>query len=547
MYLEFFQLREMPFSITPDPAYLYMSPRHQEALGHLLYGTGQYGGFVQLTGEVGTGKTTIVRSLLEQKLPEVDVAIIHNPRLSEQEFVQTICDELGVAYAREQLSLKTLIDALNEHLLRAHAGGRRTVLIIDEAQNLQPSVLEQVRLLTNLETAKEKLLRIMLIGQPELSELLARPELRQLASRITARYHLTPLGLRETVEYIQHRLRVAGAVGEIFTPAATDEIHRYTKGVPRLINIVCDRALLGAYAQNARRVTPEIVRKAAREAIGQMPDVFDPRAPHRWRWIEIGWAVALVLSVGLLGWSLSRDRQGTQPAPAEVSEAPTAKVGESAPVTVADPRADLATIERTVEPLGELMERLIRRWDGKLVVPAGQNVCKALKKSGLDCYRDKGSWADLGQINRPAILTLDLPGAGRQYVLLTALDTKRASFDTALGPVSMELETVESVWSGEFLTLWRREIGETRIGPQTRGAPIAWIWLRLAALEKLQPPTPLPNRYDEALAAALKQFQRDHGMKPDGIAGTRTMLALGDGQPNTPTLTMPEPMSGPAP
>src|SRR3546814_558109 len=230
MYIEFFQLKEMPFSITPDPAYLYMSPRHQEALGHLLYGTGQYGGFVQLTGEVGTGKTTIVRTLLEQKLDKVDVAFIHNPRQNEQEFVQTICDELGVSYARDDRSLKTLIDALNEHLLQAHAEGRRTVLIIDEAQNLERGVLEQVRLLTNLETAKEKLLRIMLIGQPELSALLARPDLRQLASRITARFHLTPLGARETVEYIEHRLRVAGAHGEIFTPAAIADVHRYTKG-----------------------------------------------------------------------------------------------------------------------------------------------------------------------------------------------------------------------------------------------------------------------------------------------------------------------------
>ncbi|MFT4047372.1 MAG: AAA family ATPase, partial [Solimonas sp.] len=304
MYLEFFQLREMPFSITPDPAYLYMSPRHQEALGHLLYGTGQYGGFVQLTGEVGTGKTTIVRTLLEQKLDQVDVAFVHNPRLDEQEFVQAICDELRVAYPRERLTLKALIDALNEHLLRAHAEGRRTVLIIDEAQNLQPAVLEQVRLLTNLETAKEKLLRIMLIGQPELSVLLARPDLRQLASRITARFHLTPLGARETAEYIEHRLKVAAARPEIFTPAAMADIHRYTKGVPRLINIVCDRALLGAYAQNARVVTPEIVRKAAREAIGELPGEFDPHAQRRWRLIEIGWAATLLLSLGLLAWSL---------------------------------------------------------------------------------------------------------------------------------------------------------------------------------------------------------------------------------------------------
>jgi len=161
----------MPFSITPDPAYLYMSPRHQEALGHLLYGTGQYGGFVQLTGEVGTGKTTIVRTLLSQKLDNVDVAVILNPRQNEQEFVASICDELHIAYPKNA-TLKALVDALNAHLLEAHTQGRRTVVIIDEAQNLQPEVLEQVRLLTNLETHKEKLLRIMLVGQPELADLL---------------------------------------------------------------------------------------------------------------------------------------------------------------------------------------------------------------------------------------------------------------------------------------------------------------------------------------------------------------------------------------
>ena len=246
----------MPFTITPDPAYLYLSPRHQEALGHLLYGTGQYGGFVQLTGEVGTGKTTVVRTLLEQKLVDVDVAMIHNPSQNELQFVQSICDELGVVYETANLTLKTLVDALNAHLLKTHAAGRRTVLIIDEAQNLPRDVLEQVRLLTNLETHKEKLLRIMLIGQPELAELLARPDLRQLASRITARYHLMPLSETETGEYIRHRLRVAGSNEDVFAPDAIREIHRAARGVPRLINILCDRSLLGAYAQGSRRVTP---------------------------------------------------------------------------------------------------------------------------------------------------------------------------------------------------------------------------------------------------------------------------------------------------
>src|SRR5689334_9852560 len=260
----------MPFSITPDPAYLYMSPRHQEALGHLLYGTGQYGGFVQLTGEVGTGKTTVVRALLAQKLEHVDVAVILNPRQNEQEFVASICDELHVKYPKKATSIKTLVDALNEHLLASHARGRRTVLVIDEAQNLQPEVLEQVRLLTNLETDKEKLLRIMLVGQPELAALLARPDLRQLAQRITARYHLTPLEPGEAGEYVGHRLRIAGGSPDLFTPRAIATVHELARGVPRLINILCDRALLGAYATGNRQVTPEIVQRAASEVSGQV-------------------------------------------------------------------------------------------------------------------------------------------------------------------------------------------------------------------------------------------------------------------------------------
>lgn len=537
MYIEFFQLKEMPFSITPDPAYLYMSPRHQEALGHLLYGTGQYGGFVQLTGEVGTGKTTIVRTLLEQKLDKVDVAFIHNPRQNEQEFVQTICDELGVGYARDDRSLKTLIDALNEHLLRAHADGRRTVLIIDEAQNLERGVLEQVRLLTNLETAKEKLLRIMLIGQPELSVLLARPDLRQLASRITARFHLTPLGARETAEYIEHRLRVAGAHGEIFTPAAIADVHRYSKGVPRLINIICDRALLGAYAQNARRISPEIVRKAAIEAVGQLPDEFDPHARKRWRLIEIGWGTALLLSVALLAWSFGRNGEPPKAKPVAPAPAPvTVEAPSTPPPPLADPAADTRALEATAESLGAVMSRLIRQWDPQLVIPHGQNVCATLQHAHLECYRSTGTWADLGQMNRPAILTLDLPEQGKQYFLLTQLDTNSASFASALGPVRVSLASLDGIWTGEFLLLWRSGTDATYIAQKSRGADIGYVWQRLAALDGLSAPSPLPTRFDRRLGDALSSFQRSRGLVADGVAGIRTLIALGDGLPQTPTL-----------
>ena len=221
MYLRFFGLNEKPFAITPDPRYLYLSERHAEALAHLLYGINESGGFIQLTGEVGTGKTTVVRTLLSRVPHHADVAVILNPRVTPVEFLLTICEELGLGIAdADRDSVKQMVDALNRRLLAAHAEGRRIIVIVDEAQNLSAEVLEQVRLLTNLETPTQKLLQIILIGQPELRELLDRTDLRQLAQRITGRYHLEPLSREETRGYVRHRLRVAGAAEEIFTPAA---------------------------------------------------------------------------------------------------------------------------------------------------------------------------------------------------------------------------------------------------------------------------------------------------------------------------------------
>ncbi len=268
MYSDFFRLKEPPFSITPDPRYLYLSKRHQEALAHLLYGTGEEGGFVELTGEVGTGKTTLIRALLQSRLERVDVALILNPRLTVSEFVASICDELGVTRPQRTYTLKPLVDALNQHLLRSHGRGRQTVLIVDEAQNLSLDVLEQVRLLTNLETSRHKLLRIILVGQPELKHLLDRHDMRQLAQRITARFHLEPLSRAETGNYVAHRLEVAGGQADLISPQAIKQVHRYARGIPRLINVICDRALLGAYATGQRLVDRRLVARAAKEALG---------------------------------------------------------------------------------------------------------------------------------------------------------------------------------------------------------------------------------------------------------------------------------------
>ncbi|MDH3439051.1 MAG: AAA family ATPase, partial [Betaproteobacteria bacterium] len=269
MYLSYFGFAEAPFSIAPDPRYLYLTRSHQEALAHLLYGVNGDGGFVLLTGEVGTGKTTVCRCLLEQIPGSCDVAYIFNPRLTVEELLSTICVELGIACPPDNTSIKVFVDCINAYLLDANARGRHTVLIIDEAQNLSAEVLEQMRLLTNLETNQRKLLQIILLGQPELAEMLAQPALRQLAQRIVARYHLGSLSKPEVGPYVRHRLEVSGTQRQLFPEALMGRLYRLSRGVPRIINVLCDRALLGAYTQGKERVDRATLAQAAREVFGQ--------------------------------------------------------------------------------------------------------------------------------------------------------------------------------------------------------------------------------------------------------------------------------------
>ena len=349
MYTAYFGLAEPPFSITPDPRYLYMSEGHREALAHLLFGIGEGGGFVQLTGEVGTGKTTLCRCLLEQLPPGVNVALILNPKLTDIELLATLCDELRISYPSRVASRKLLVDALYRHLLDAHARGERTVLVVDEAQDLAPEVLEQIRLLTNLETPTRKLLQIILIGQPELIRLLGREDLRQLAQRVTARYHLLPFAPADTRAYILHRMAVAGQKEEIFTEAAMRHVHRAAGGVPRLINAICDRALLGAYAQDQRRVGVGTVRRAASEVQGRS---LARRWGRPWQWAGAVAAVgALIVGVSVLlahpqirlPWGAGRTGQapvpgspalaGTTPAPDPSGERAVKSIASPPPVT----------------------------------------------------------------------------------------------------------------------------------------------------------------------------------------------------------------------
>jgi general secretion pathway protein A len=554
MYLAFFGLNEKPFSITPDPRYLYLSVRHAEAMAHLLYGVNEAGGFVQLTGEVGTGKTTIVRSLLAQAPKNAEIALILNPRMTAPEFLLTICEELGIGVPDSATeSLKDLVDILSQYLLRAHAGGRRVVVVVDEAQNLAPEVLEQVRLLTNLETNTQKLLQIILIGQPELRELLARNELRQLAQRITGRYHLNPLSSEETTAYVRHRLRVAGATADIFNRFALDEIYRLSGGVPRVINVICDRALLGGYSMDRHRITGPLVRNAATE-------VFGKRFTPPWLpWAGTA-AVAVILAVGSLAlwrlqpWSWAHARAAT-PAHAAPPPSPSshAMVDTTATPAAVKPPAPAATAgARQTEPLSALLTRyssdtstdaafatLFGLW-GIHYAPDGTDPCTQATQHGLACLTERGSLGQLRLYNRPAILMLTDTTGGSHEVVLTRLDGEQASIDLGKAPHQVGDGELSSYWMGDYVMLWRPEAAPVQtLSVGMRGSGVRWLRQSLDKLAGVSDPGSAGDVYDAGLTRLVRRFQRNHRLTVDGIAGVRTQVALAGAvaSPGSPFLT----------
>jgi general secretion pathway protein A len=539
MYTAFFGLGEKPFAITPDPRYLYLSERHAEALAHLLYGINESGGFIQLTGEVGTGKTTVVRTLLSRVPHHADVAVILNPRVTPVEFLLTICEELGVVIGdSDRDSVKAMVDALNRRLLSAHAQGRRIIVIVDEAQNLSAEVLEQVRLLTNLETPTQKLLQIILIGQPELRELLDRTELRQVAQRITGRYHLKPLSREETQGYVRHRLRVAGASGEIFTGAALNEVFRLSSGIPRVINVSCDRALLGAYTRETRTVTASLVRRAAGEVYGR-------RFVPRWlAWFAGALAIGALAGTAFVGWRVWQ--QQTSPLYAPVNPpTPAARTAAAAPHPAAPAKAPAPAV--SIDALlaansantseAAAFRRLLSLWGSAMA--EDQNPCEQATKAGLSCLDQRGSWAQVRALNRPAILTLT-DAAGKKYqVVLSALDDKTATLDLGEHSERVPLDELSRDWFGEFTVVWKPKTLHTRpLSLGMKGEEVRWLRRSLNALRGAAADPEHGDIYDEQLAIAVQNFQRAHRLNVDGIAGLQTQVALDTAlaEPGSPLL-----------
>lgn len=528
MYHSYFGLAEAPFSIAPDPRYLYMSRHHQEALAHLLYGVNGDGGFVLLTGEVGTGKTTICRCLLEQIPDSCDVAYIFNPRLTVEELLSTICVEFGIACPPGNTSIKVFVDCINAFLLDAHAKGRHTVLIIDEAQNLSADVLEQMRLLTNLETNQRKLLQIILLGQPELAAMLERPELRQLAQRIVARYHLGPLTRQEVAAYVRHRFEVSGAQRQLFPTALMGRLHRLSGGVPRVINVLCDRALLGAYVQSKERIDRATLAQAAREVFHQPP----ARRSSMFRALA---AVLILLAGGALVMAVYQQEQkdtktmtvqqtvAKRDAPAEPARAADktedAKPGAALPDTlewpVDAPRARSKAMAYAA---------LFQAWGANY---RGAGECQQAEGLGLRCRTSRGGLADLRQLNRPAVLQMRDDHGREFYATLTSLDDKTATFAVGAETRPVAINALATQWSGHYTLLWRMPPGAREsIRPGERGPAVEWLSRQLALLQGRAADTIKDPAFDDALARHVRQFQLAQGLVPDGAVGPQTLMHL---------------------
>lgn len=592
MYAAFFGLKHEPFSIAPDPRYLFMSERHREALAHLLYGVKGGGGFVLLSGEIGAGKTTVCRCFLEQIPRRCNVAYIFNPKLTVIELLRSVCEEfaiplpdLGSAEGARTLTVKDYLDPLNEFLLRTHAVGQNNVLIIDEAQMLAIEVLEQLRLLTNLETNERKLLQIILIGQPELRDLLARPELEQLAQRVIARYHLRALTEAETQQYIRHRLAVAGLKQAMpFDAKTMQRIHQLARGVPRRINLLCDRALLGAFAEGKASVDAAIVDKAALEVFDRRGSDAYKRSRRRKRrktistvWWGAGAVAAAALVAGaavLLNAGPGRLKAANANAPAAAVRGSASSIGTALPGGIAAPGGSAssgagangasgeaaalssgarpgsgvssaatgsaasgfltaAVLQTRFKSVGrdekDAWRALASAWKTTHDPAEGADAdpCQIAARSQLQCFRSPSSTlALIRQLDRPGILMLQDETDRPVYALLTGIGPQTATLRIGDTVQTVSLVSLATLWRGDFATLWRMPPGYTGKRVDNRAGSVAsWVATRLATLRG-ESPLPAEALTDAGWKARLSAFQLAQGLKPDGVAGPTTFMQL---------------------
>lgn len=522
MYLDHFELNEAPFSITPDPRFVYLTSQHQDALAHLLFGISQGGGggFVQLTGEVGTGKTTLCRLLMAQVPDNVRIALVLNPMQQPIELLRTICDELRILLPKRTSSIKTLTDALTRYLLESYAAGLRVVLIIDEAQNLSFESLEQVRMLTNLETPTQKLLQVILLGQPELRELLARDNLRQLAQRITARFHLAPLSAEDTAAYVQHRLAVAGRKRLLFTTDAMRELHRRTRGFPRAINVVADRALLGGYARAREMIDASMVAVAADEVTGNSP--LRPRTFQMAAWLVVSVAAVAAVFVAIRWMTQS-------PVPVHDEPAVVATKHSDAPVrtTTSPPLAGFDTAASAAN--------VIAGWWGSPGL-VSERHCREAAGEGTVCARLRMNEAMLRQLDRPVAIELR-DQDGRAWYALRRLLGDNAQLAGPARLTERSWGAIDANWVGDALMVAASPsfYDGNALAVGAVGPPIEFIHESLAEFDRET--TLDPSRFTGETTLRIRRLQDRFGLLDDGIVGPETMALLIALQPGGPRLS----------
>jgi len=574
MYKEYFGFKEAPFSIAPDPRYLYMTAQHREALAHLVYGLNSEGGCILLTGEVGTGKTTICRCLLEQIPDQSNVALVLNPKVSEIELLETICDELNINYPSNSNSVKTYTDRIYDFLLSSNRKNEKTVLIIDEAQNLSSEVLEQLRLLTNLETNQRKLLQIIILGQPELLDILTRTEMRQLAQRITARFHLQPLTRHEVKAYISHRLAVAGQNIQLFPEPSIKLLYRLSNGVPRLLNIICDRALLGAYVENQHAVYPATIKKAANEVFGELKNVEQHKKNKQWLYPLIALSsltgIAFVIIFYVISSQNKPDSSLVLPQTGIIDKVQPKKVTDiknqkssSSPlnltvinkntspgVTGATPTLneitptnsankqkeknstnlqydDIETILNTqFNDRSSAYSQLFKTWGQHYDRKSITNACKQASAYSLSCLYKQGNLNSLKVHNRPAVLTLINKQGEKRHVTITSINNEAATIYANDSAYTVNLNQLDQYWYGRFVLLWQKpEHYQSAITPGDKGAIINWLRARLEKINN----HPFEKKlaiYNKKLADQVVSFQSQQGLTADGIVGPVTIIHL---------------------